>query len=150
MLNQPLSYSRGCSLPVSLPLYCYPGAKKSHRGSGFLVYHYNHSGNIPFLKRLWHQLNFIRPIQLNQYFPYMRKWCKWCLNYWPPCQVLKKNEYEVFACFFENCYTVGAQSIAPVRQNLVNCRRNISAHRTCRELRFFYSAELGRENDLKL
>jgi hypothetical protein len=33
--------------------------------------------------------------------------------------------------------TVGAQSIASVRQNLVNCRRNISAHRTCRELRFF-------------
>ncbi len=47
--------------------------------------------------------------------------------------------------------TVGAQSIAPVRQNLVNCRRNISAHRTCRELRFFfYSAELGLENGLKL
>jgi hypothetical protein len=52
--------------------------------------------------------------------------------------------------FFLFYTKVGAQCIAPVRQNLVNCRQNISAHRTCRELRFFYSAELGRENDLKL
>ena len=44
-----------------------------------------------------------------------------------------------FAIVCEKAFgdTVGAQSIAPVRQNLVNCRRNISAHRTCRELRFF-------------
>ncbi len=33
--------------------------------------------------------------------------------------------------------TVGAQSIAHVRQNLVKCRRNISAHRRRRKLRFF-------------
>jgi hypothetical protein len=46
--------------------------------------------------------------------------------------------------------TAGAQSIAPVRQNLVKCRGNISAHRRRRELRFFYLAELGRRNDLKL
>jgi hypothetical protein len=34
-------------------------------------------------------------------------------------------------------HTLGAQSIAHVRQNLVNCRGNISAHRRRRKLRFF-------------
>ncbi len=33
--------------------------------------------------------------------------------------------------------TVGAQSIPRVCQNLINCRRNISAHRRCRELRIY-------------
>jgi hypothetical protein len=41
----------------------------------------------------------------------------------------------------------GRTSIAHVRQNLVNCRGNISAHRRRRELRFFYSAEVGGKND---
>ncbi len=34
-------------------------------------------------------------------------------------------------------FTVGAQSIARVCQNLVNCRSNISAYRRRRKLRFF-------------
>jgi hypothetical protein len=34
--------------------------------------------------------------------------------------------------------TVGAQSIARLCQNLVNCRGNISAHRRRRKLRFFF------------
>jgi hypothetical protein len=43
---------------------------------------------------------------------------------------------------------VGSQNIAHVCQNLENCRRNISAHRRHKKLRFFfYSKELGLEND---
>ena len=45
--------------------------------------------------------------------------------------------------------TVGAQSIALLCQNLVNCRRNIWAHRRRRKLRFFLLKNLGRENELK-
>jgi hypothetical protein len=44
---------------------------------------------------------------------------------------------------------VAAQSIALVCQNLENCRRNISAHRRRKKLRFFYSKELELDNDLK-
>ncbi len=47
---------------------------------------------------------------------------------------VRKNVYESRR-FFN--FTVGAQSIAHVRQNLVNCRGNISAHRRRRKLRFF-------------
>ncbi len=39
--------------------------------------------------------------------------------------------------FSEMNATVGAQSIARLYQNLVNCRRNISAYRRPRKLRFF-------------
>jgi hypothetical protein len=35
-------------------------------------------------------------------------------------------------------HTVGAQSKAHVRQNLVNCRGNITGHRRRRKLRFFF------------
>jgi hypothetical protein len=45
---------------------------------------------------------------------------------------------------------VGAQSIAHVRQNLVNCQGNISAHRRRRKLRFFYSKDLWLESEIKL
>jgi hypothetical protein len=36
-----------------------------------------------------------------------------------------------------NIFTVGAQGLARVCQNLIICRRNISAHRKRRKLRFF-------------
>ncbi len=40
-------------------------------------------------------------------------------------------------CFFKTIFKVGTQSIARLRQNLVNCRRNISAYRRPRNLRGF-------------
>jgi hypothetical protein len=43
---------------------------------------------------------FLRLIILNQYFLDMRKWFKKFLA----CFVIEKNQYEVFACFFENTY----------------------------------------------
>jgi hypothetical protein len=46
--------------------------------------------------------------------------------------------------------TVGAQSIAHVRQNLDNCWGNISAHRRRRDLRFFLFGRTWAGNDFKL
>ena len=67
----------------------------------------------------------------------------WGYPYTSVFQARQANIHMNYIC------TVGAQSIARLCQNLVNCRGNISAHRRRRSCGFFYSKDLRLESELK-